>query len=205
MKKIALIVLLLISFKYVNAQNNLGFHFYIPISNTFQGTDKPFDYHGNTQMSMNLELFYERETKKRIHHFGLSYQGNTFKYLDSSVQKYMSEDFTTLNYTLFNKGKIGNVDIYSGSGALISVLHNQKRYRLNSTNLVNESSFGDLIKFSLFVETKVILPHFSNEHNKIKQALNFRIGLDLGGIKRNEAVLNNLMFMSAGYSLFYPF
>lgn len=204
MRNLLFLCVLFICNSSVFSQNNIGFHFYIPISNTINGTVKPLDYHGNTQASMNLELFYERETTKRLHHFGVSYQANTFNYLDSNIQKFIEEDYTTINYTLFNKGKIGDCNLYTGSGTLISILNQQKNYRLNSTNLLNKSSFGEIIKFSLFLETKLILPPLPKK-NKFKQAVNFRIGLDLGGIKSNNAVLTNLMFVSGGYSMFYTF
>lgn len=162
------------------------------------------DYHGNTQLNMNLQFYYERETLKKVHQFGITNQSYTFKYLDSGIQQIIDENFYSLNYTYYNRIKLDNWEVYSGAGVLFSILNEQKKYKFSSTNLVSTNSAGDILKIALFIEEKIILPTNSKK-NKFKQALNFRFGFDFGGIKNNNATFVPVISFSGGYSLFYCF
>lgn len=209
MKK--LLILFFFAFLSISSfcQNNIGFQLYMPISNLSPNSENTLDYQGNTQLKMNMELFYEREREKRLHHLGISYQDNAFKYLDSNIQKFSYEEFTTINYTYYHKHKVGDFTIFHGSGAIVSFLNSQKNYRLNTTNIVNENSFGDLIKMSLFVETRILIPGLlstdNKKHDNFKQCINFRLGADLGSLKNNNAIFHPLIFVSGGYTVYYSF
>lgn len=190
------------------SQNHLGFNMNFPISfpvlNSNNLNNKQLDYSGNTQLNMNLQLFYEIEKLKYVHQFGISNYLNTFNYLDSGIRKKINENYIAINYTFNNKIKLTDFEIYSGAGTLISILNKQNKYRLNNDLLVKTNKKADIIKFNFFIEERFIFPTSPNK-KKLKQSLNFKFGFDFIGIKNNGASYIPVISVSSGYSLFYCF
>ena len=157
MKKSIFVSTLFVLFQFKTiAQNHLGYHIFMPVSNTTKVFEKPYEYHGNTQMSFSLELFYEREKKNKLHHIGFSYQPYSFRYFNSDYFETIIEDYLTLNYIYFKKIKLGEIPLYTGSGAMFSLLNEQKKYN-DKSEIKPKNKLGDVMKMSIFIEEKIPL------------------------------------------------
>lgn len=199
MKQIFFLVSFYFLFFNSFSQNHLGFHIFMPVSNTYRAFDSAYNFHGNTQLSLSAELFYERENKNKLHHIGISYQPYSFRYFNSDYFETITENYYTLNYTFFRKYKLGDIPFYSGSGAIISVLNEQKEY--NDMHKIKETfKFGDVVKLSAFIEEKLPLINRTKKV-KVTQSFNFRFGFDLLAKTRNDATFIPICFISCGYSM----
>ena len=200
MKKTIFVSVVLILVQFIaNAQNHVGYHIFMPVSNTTKVFEKPYEYHGNTQMSFSLELFYEREKKNKLHHIGFSYQPYSFRYFNSDYFETIIEDYLTLNYIYFKKMELGEIPYYTGSGAMFSILNEQKKYN-DKSELEATNKFGDVMKMSMFIEEKIPLSSRTKKL-KVNQSINFRFGFDLFAQSRNLAISLPVFFISGGYSM----
>lgn len=198
-KVIIIIVVIFLSIAESKSQNHFGSHIFMPVSNTFRAFDSAYNFHGNTQLSLSAELFYERENKNKLHHIGITYLPYSFRYFNSDYFETITENYYILNYSFFRKYKLADIPFYSGSGAIISVLNEQKKY--NDKHIIKKTfKFGDVVKLSAFIEEK--LPLITRTKKvKVTQSINFRFGFDLLAQTRNDATFIPICFISCGYSM----
>lgn len=91
-KVIIIIVVIFLSIAESKSQNQFGSHIFMPVSNTYRAFDSAYNFHGNTQLSLSAELFYERENKNKLHHIGITYLPYSFRYFNSDYFERITEN-----------------------------------------------------------------------------------------------------------------
>lgn len=165
------------------------------LQNTIQSTSD-LSYFGNTDFrsSPTISLYFNRPNF--VHLVNLSAQSSNVRILDSG---YFHSQFLSFGYArLKHKNVLGN-KISVGFGLDVSVSFSQTRSDFLTRSTIEEGGFGEIIKFTPYIQARLPL---SSDNTFFNSIMDLKAGLDMFGISNGNGVYNPMYFCSIGFGIY---
>lgn len=153
-------------------------------------------YFGNTDFKVSPMFSLCINKAEALHLINVSAQSSNVRILDSGYfnTQFLSFGYSRLIPSITNLGQMS-----FGYGIDISTSFSQTRSSFITRNTIEEGRFGEIVKFTPYLMSRISLTTPKSGFNKIFDA---KIGIDVFGISNGNGVYNPMYFCSIGFGFY---
>lgn len=193
--KICLILIISLSGFRSLAQIGVSAVANLNLQNTIQSTSD-LSYFGNTDFRFSPTISLYSNRPNFLHLINISAQSSNVRILDSG---YFHSQFLSFGYArLKHKNVFGN-KVSIGYGLDVSASFSQTRSDFLTRKTNQEGGFGEIIKFTPYIQARLPL---SSDNTLFNSIMDLKVGLDIFGISNGNGVYNPMYFCSIGFGFY---
>lgn len=167
----------------------------INLQNTTQSTSD-LAYFGNTDFRLSPTISLYSNRPSFLHLINLSAQSSSVRILDSG---YFHSQFLSFGYARLKHKNIFANKVSIGYGLDVSASFSQTRSDFLTRKTIEEGGFGEIIKFTPYIQARLPL---SSDNTLFNSIMDLKVGLDIFGISNGNGVYNPMYFCSIGFGFY---
>jgi hypothetical protein len=167
----------------------------INLQNALSSTSD-LSYFGNTDLRLNPTISLCINRTNSLHLINLSAQSSNVRILDSG---YFHSQFISFGYTRLKHRFVFGNQISVGYGLDVSVSFSQTRSDFLTRKTIAEGGFGEIIKFTPYIQARV---PYNSENTIFNSIMDLKAGVDMFGITNGSGVYNPMYFFSIGFGIY---
>lgn len=165
------------------------------LQNTLQSTSD-LSYFGNTDFRFSPTISLYSNRPNFLHLINLSAQSSNVRILDSG---YFHSQFLSFGYARLKHKNVFANKVSIGYGLDVSASFSQTRSGFLTRKTIEEGGFGEIIKFTPYIQARLPL---SSDNTHFNSIMDLKVGLDIFGISNGNGVYNPMYFFSIGFGFY---
>lgn len=190
--KFYLLIILMVFHLRVTAQVGIFGVANVNLQNATQSISQ-LSHFGNTDFRLSPNFGLQINRSGVLHLINVAAHSSNVGIRDRG---YFHTQFLSVGYARLIPKKAVETRINYGYGLDISTSFSQTRSSYATLETIEEGGFGEIVKFSPYIQSRISL---STSKSGFSQILDAKIGVDLLGISQGNGLYNPMYFVSIGF------